>query len=80
MPQLRVVVRGACLALTVACAACTTASRAPGLAAHGPDVGHAVITVGPFDTKVELDGRAPRAVAERWLQAHGLAGPGLGSS
>ena len=33
-----------------------------------------------LDTQVELDGRAPRAVAERWLQAHGLAGSGLGSS
>jgi osmoprotectant transport system substrate-binding protein len=32
-----------------------------------------------LDAQVELDGRAPRAVAERWLQAHGLAGAGRGS-
>jgi len=28
-----------------------------------------------LDTQVELDGRAPRAVAERWLQAQGLETP-----
>ena len=29
-----------------------------------------------LDTQVELDGRAPRAVADRWLQAQGLAPTG----
>ena len=33
-----------------------------------------------LDTQVELDGRAPGTVAERWLQAQRLAGPGLRSS
>ena len=28
-----------------------------------------------LDTQVELNGRAPRAVAERWLQAQGLETP-----
>jgi osmoprotectant transport system substrate-binding protein len=38
----------------------------------------AVLTA--LETQVELDGRAPRTVAERWLQAQGLAGSGVGSS
>ena len=38
----------------------------------------AVLTT--LDTQVELDRRAPSAVAERWLQAQRLAGSGLGSS
>ena len=38
----------------------------------------AVLTT--LDTQVELDRRAPSTVAERWLQAHGLAGSGLRSS
>jgi osmoprotectant transport system substrate-binding protein len=38
----------------------------------------AVLTA--LETQVELDGRAPRAVAQRWLQAQGLAGSGAGSS
>jgi osmoprotectant transport system substrate-binding protein len=32
-----------------------------------------------LDAQVELDGRAPRAVAARWVQAQGLAGPGPGT-
>jgi osmoprotectant transport system substrate-binding protein len=32
-----------------------------------------------LDAQVEQDGRAPRAVAERWVRAQGLAGSGLGS-
>jgi osmoprotectant transport system substrate-binding protein len=32
-----------------------------------------------LDAQVELHGRAPRAVAERWVQAQGLAGPGPGT-
>ena len=38
----------------------------------------AVLTM--LDTQVELDRRAPSAVAKRWLQAQRLAGSGLGSS
>ena len=38
----------------------------------------AVLTT--LDTQVELDRRAPSTVAERWLQAQRLAGPGLRSS
>ena len=68
MPQLRAIARGACLALAVACAACTTASRAPGLAAHGPDADHAVITVGAFDF--------PESVLLAYLYADTLAGKG----
>jgi len=33
-----------------------------------------------LDAQVEQDGRPPSAVAERWLQAQGLTGPGRGSS
>jgi len=33
-----------------------------------------------LDAQVEQDGRPPSAVAERWLRAQGLTGPGLGSS
>jgi osmoprotectant transport system substrate-binding protein len=48
MRQLRAMARAACLVLTVACAACTTAGdRAP--AARGPGSGSAVITVGSFN-------------------------------
>ena len=32
-----------------------------------------------LDARVELDGRAPRDVAARWVQAQGLAGPGRGT-
>jgi osmoprotectant transport system substrate-binding protein len=68
MPQLSVVVRGACLALTVPCAAGTTARRAPRFAAHGPDARHAVITVGAFDF--------PESVLLAYLYADTLAGKG----
>jgi osmoprotectant transport system substrate-binding protein len=32
-----------------------------------------------LDAQVGLDGRAPRVVAERWVRAQGLAGPGPGT-
>jgi osmoprotectant transport system substrate-binding protein len=32
-----------------------------------------------LDAQVGLDGRAPRVVAERWVRAQGLAGPGQGT-
>src|SRR5215813_7904325 len=32
-----------------------------------------------LDAQVGLDGRAPRVVAERWVRAQGLAGPGRGA-
>jgi osmoprotectant transport system substrate-binding protein len=32
-----------------------------------------------LDAQVGLDGRAPRVVAERWIRAQGLAGPGPGA-
>src|SRR5262249_46603760 len=48
MPEPRAMTRAACLALTVACAACTTASsQAP--TARGPGSGSAVITIGSFE-------------------------------
>jgi len=69
MLQLRAVARGACLALAVACAACTTAgSRASRFAALPPDASHAVITVGSFDF--------PESVLLAYLYADTLAGKG----
>ena len=69
MPQLRAMARGACLALAVACAACTAAdSQAPGFAARGPHASHAVITVGAFDF--------PESVLLAYLYADTLAGKG----
>jgi osmoprotectant transport system substrate-binding protein len=35
--------------------------------------------LGGLDAQVGLDGRAPRVVAERWVRAQGLAGPGPGT-
>jgi osmoprotectant transport system substrate-binding protein len=68
MPELRASVRAACLALAVACAACTTAGgRASRVAARGPD-GHAVITVGSFNF--------PESVLLAYLYADTLAGKG----
>jgi len=62
-------VRAGCLALAVACAACTTAgSRASRSAAQGPDAGHAVITVGSFNF--------PESVLLAYLYADTLAGEG----
>jgi osmoprotectant transport system substrate-binding protein len=59
--------RAACLVLTVACAACTTASsRAP--AARGPGSGSAVITVGSFNF--------PESILLAYLYADVLAGRG----
>src|SRR5215469_5651186 len=69
MLQLRAVARGACLALAVACAACTTAgSRASRSAALPPDASHAVITVGSFDF--------PESVLLAYLYADTLTGKG----
>ena len=59
--------RAACLALTVACAACTTASsQAP--TARGPGSGSAVITIGSFDF--------PESTLLAYLYADVLAGKG----
>jgi osmoprotectant transport system substrate-binding protein len=67
MPELRVIAGVACFALTIACAACTTASsRAP--TARGPGSGSAVITVGSFDF--------PESVLLAYLYADVLAGRG----
>src|SRR5262252_4384511 len=67
MPELRVMARAACFVLTVACAACTTASsRAP--AARGPGSGGAVITVGSFNF--------PESILLAYLYADVLAGKG----
>src|SRR5262249_59215313 len=67
MPELGAMVRAACVVLTVACAACTTASsRAP--AARGPGSGSAVITVGSFNF--------PESVLLAYLYAEVLAGKG----
>jgi osmoprotectant transport system substrate-binding protein len=69
MPELRGLVRAGCLALAVACAACTTADgRASRSAAHGPSAGHAVITVGSFNF--------PESVLLAYLYADTLAGKG----
>jgi osmoprotectant transport system substrate-binding protein len=67
MPELRAMVRAACLVLAVACAACTTASsRAPTV--RVPGSGSAVITVGSFDF--------PESVLLAYLYADVLAGRG----
>ncbi len=59
--------RGACFVLTIACAACTTAStRAP--TARGPGTGSAVITVGSFNF--------PESNLLAYLYADVLAGKG----
>jgi osmoprotectant transport system substrate-binding protein len=69
MPELRSVGRAGCLALALACAACTTAGgRASRFAAGGPDTGHAVITVGSFNF--------PESVLLAYLYADTLAGKG----
>ena len=69
MPELRGLVRAGCLALALACAACTTASgRASRVAAQGPDAGHAVIAVGSFNF--------PESVLLAYLYADTLAGKG----
>jgi osmoprotectant transport system substrate-binding protein len=69
MPELRVLARVACLALAVACAACTTAGNgARGVAARGPYGGHAAITVGSFNF--------PESVLLAYLYADTLAGKG----
>src|SRR5207245_841534 len=68
MPELRAVARAACLVLTVACAACTTASSRAPAAARGPGSGSAVIMVGSFDF--------PEGVLLAYLYAAGVAGKG----
>jgi osmoprotectant transport system substrate-binding protein len=60
--------RAACLVLTVACAACTTASSRAPAAARGPGSGSAVIMVGSFDF--------PESVLLAYLYADVLAGKG----
>jgi osmoprotectant transport system substrate-binding protein len=67
MPELRAMARAACLLLTVACAACTTASsRAP--TAGRPGSGSTVITVGSFNF--------PESILLAYLYADVLAGKG----
>jgi len=69
MPELRALARVACLALAVACAACTTAGNGARRAAvDGPYGGHAAITVGSFDF--------PESVLLAYLYADLLAGKG----
>jgi osmoprotectant transport system substrate-binding protein len=69
MPELRGLARAGCLALALACAACTTASSgAPRFAAQGPDAGRAVIGVGSFNF--------PESVLLAYLYADALAGKG----
>ena len=66
MPELRTLARGACLALAVACAACTSAgSLTPRPPARGPS---AMITVGSFNF--------PESVLLAYLYADGLAAKG----
>ena len=66
MPELRALARGACLALAVACAACTPGgSLTSRPAARGPS---AVITVGSFNF--------PESVLLAYLYADGLAAKG----
>jgi osmoprotectant transport system substrate-binding protein len=66
MPELRALARGSCLALAVACAACTTAAILPSRAApRGPA---AVITVGSFNF--------PESVLLAYLYAEVMAGKG----
>ena len=66
MPELRALARGSCLALAVACAACTTAAILPSRAApRGPA---SVITVGSFNF--------PESVLLAYLYADVLAGKG----
>jgi osmoprotectant transport system substrate-binding protein len=66
MPELRALAGGACLALAVACAACTTGGSPPSRpAARGPS---AAITVGSFNF--------PESVLLAYLYADVLAGKG----
>jgi osmoprotectant transport system substrate-binding protein len=60
----------------------TTDRFGPGLLAtlNALSVRLSTTALATLDAQVELDGRAPRTVAERWLQAQGLAGSGPGSS
>jgi osmoprotectant transport system substrate-binding protein len=69
MLERHALIRAACLALAVSCAACTTASsRAPLAAGRGPDSGRAVITVGSFNF--------PESVLLAYLYADALAAKG----
>jgi osmoprotectant transport system substrate-binding protein len=69
MPDLRAMARGGCLALAVACAACTTASSTAGRATPArPHGGRAAITVGSFNF--------PESVLLAYLYADTLAGRG----
>jgi osmoprotectant transport system substrate-binding protein len=69
VPQPRSLLRAACLALAVACTACSAASsRALPAAAQRAAAGRAVITVGSFDF--------PESVLLAYLYADALAGKG----
>ena len=68
MPELRAVARAACLVLTVACAACTTASSPAAARGPGSGSGSAVIMVRSFDF--------PESVLLAYLYADVLAGKG----
>jgi osmoprotectant transport system substrate-binding protein len=69
MPDLRALMRAACLALAVTCAACTTASSQPSRPAPaGPDARRAAITVGSFNF--------PESVLLAYLYADALAAKG----
>jgi osmoprotectant transport system substrate-binding protein len=68
MLELRAAVRAACVVLTAACAACTTASSQAPTARGGPGAGSAVITVGSFDF--------PESALLAYLYADVLAGKG----
>jgi osmoprotectant transport system substrate-binding protein len=60
----------------------TAARYGPGLVAALNAVSARLSTAAltALDAQVELDGRAPRAVAERWLRDQGLARPARGAS
>jgi len=68
MRKLRAVARAACLALAVACAACTTATGQAPTTPRGPGSGGAVITVGSFNF--------PESILLAYLYADVLAGKG----
>ena len=68
MPDVRALIRAACLALVVACAACSTAGSRPARPPPGPDGRGAAITVGSFNF--------PESVLLAYLYADALAAKG----
>jgi osmoprotectant transport system substrate-binding protein len=69
MPQMRSLMRGACLALATACVACTTSGgRTPPASAPGGGASRAVITVGSFNF--------PESALLAYLYSGALAGKG----